>query len=66
MQNVVDFRMLCFVWCVVPFNVFLDCCNAPIVGEEYSEPNYESLFYINRTIQKYAQGSWLDIPMIVR
>ena len=39
---------------------------APMVGEEYSKPNYESLFYINRTTQKYAQASVWNVPIIVR
>ena len=55
----------CCVLCVIPFIGFLDCCGAPIVGEEYSEPNYESLLYINITTQKYAQCTWLEFRKIV-
>ena len=39
---------------------------APMVGEEYSNPNYESLFYSNRTTQGYALGSVWKSPIIVR
>ena len=50
--------------------VLLDCCNAPIVGEEYSEPNYESLFYSSKNNTKictrFVAGYSYDSKIIRR
>ena len=48
--------------CVVRFV----CCGAPIVGEKYSEPNYESLFYINKNNTKISTRFLAGFPKIVR
>ena len=59
--------ILSFGVCAVPIIVLRDLLwIAPMVGEEYSKPNYESLFYSNRTTQKDAQCSVWKSPIIVR